>query len=303
MFEEVEWDTNKRCLFASPGLGCGTTLWEMVFLAIAFWLTALFSGFFVVFTWRKSRARYSCQDQSVLFWIFLMIWQLYHGAITFFDIPWDRLTFRLFHEALNHILIFVPMCLSILILFELLFTYRTPGANAVQFFRVLFVLFVVTFVVLGVVLSIVDVGNDKEADESLLLWCACTDLILAVFFALPAWSLLQAVTYPMVQPEDVACVRACHIGIVVYVLLFVGRIAWNGSQYFGANVAQEWLLSDRAARTDAKWVRPSPTARGLNFACVFLFDGVTSVLAMVAVYLFKKHDMMFTENPYYNRND
>jgi hypothetical protein len=190
------------------------------------------------------------------------------------------------------------MCLSVLILVELLFTYRNPGANSIAFFRILFLLFMMTFVLLGVGLSIVDVANDKDGDESLLLWRACTDLIIAVFFAIPAWTLLQAVTYPMVQREDVGCVRACYIGIVVYVMVYVGRIAWNASHYFGFNRAQEWLLSDSAMRVGHVPVQPSAGARIVNFACTFTFDGVPSVFAMIAVYLLKKHDMMFDENPY-----
>jgi hypothetical protein len=88
LFEDVEWDADKRCLYASPGLGCGK-LPEMIALAIVFWLSALVSGFFVIFTIRKSKVSRSCQDQFVLFWIFLMIWQLYHSVITFFDFAWD----------------------------------------------------------------------------------------------------------------------------------------------------------------------------------------------------------------------
>jgi hypothetical protein len=120
------------------------------------------------------------------------------------------------HEALNHILDFNPLCLSIVILLELLFTYRIPGVNAVRLFRCLFPLLVVIFVIPGIVLSIVDVGNGKEADESLLLWCACSDLITAIFFFSSYLELLPAVTYPMVEPEDVAWVRSCHIGMIVY---------------------------------------------------------------------------------------
>jgi hypothetical protein len=301
MLDDVRWDDDTRCLSAFPGLGCGK-LWEMISLAICFWISALLSAFFVHFTVRKSKSRCAFADQSVLFWLFLMVWQLYQGAITFFPIPWNRLTFRLLHEALAHVLVFIPMCLSILILFELLFTYRNPGANAISFFRRLFMMFMVTFVLLGIAMSVVDVANDRDGDESLLLWRACTDLIIAVFFALPAWSLLQAVTYPMVQPEDVGCVRACHIGIVVYVIVFLGRIAWNASHYFGFNAAQEWLLSDGAVRDWDGPVQPSVGARIVNFACALIFDGVPSVLSMVAVYLFKKHDMMFDENPYYTQD-
>jgi hypothetical protein len=155
----------------------------------------------------------------------------------------------------------------------------------------------VTFVALGTVLSTVDIDNSSDVDESLSLWCACTDLILALFFALPARALLEAVTYPMVQPEDACCVNFCKVGIAVYVLLFGGRMIWNGTHYFHGNKAQEWL--DGASENGA----PTTARRAVMFLFVLFFDFGTSVLAMISVYLFRKHDMMFNQNPYYTRND
>jgi hypothetical protein len=191
---------------------------------------------------------------------------------------------------------FIPMCLVILILFDLLFTYRNPGNTAVVFFRSLFLLFLVTFVLLGVVLGIIDLHTEADIEASIILWCACTDLMLTIFFALPARSLLEAVTYPMVQPEDVCCVNFCKVGIVLYVLCFGGRMLWNGTDYFRINKLQTWVYEQRLENG-----MPNGNARVINFTFNLLFNFGASVLAMISVYLFKKHDMMFNDNPYYTR--
>jgi hypothetical protein len=231
----------------------------------------------------------------VLFWFFLLIWQLYHGSITFFPFHWDPVSYIRYFDAANHILMFIPMCFVILLLFELLFNYRNPGTNAIAFFRWLFFLFLVTFVALGVMLSFVD--HTKTADQALSLWCACTDLILAIFFTLPAISLLGAVTYPTVQPEHACCVNFCKVGIVGYVCLFGGRMIWNGTLFFGINVAYDWIVSQF---TEDRM--PTVTRRAIAFVWVFFFDFVIAVLGMASVFLFKEHGMMFSENPYYTKS-
>jgi amino acid transporter len=183
----------------------------------------------------------------------------------------------------------------ILILFELLFTYRDPGVNAVKFFKGLFTVFLFTFLVLGLIISLIALRYKRDADRSNALWYACTDTVIAIFFTIASKALLGAVTYPMVQPQDVPCVNFCKVGIVVFVVLLSGRVIWNGTHYFGGNVMQDKLL---------EWTRPGtqlPDWRARTFIAVwyFIFDFLISVIVMIAVYLFKKHNMMFNENPYY----
>jgi hypothetical protein len=293
MSDPVPWDSAQRCINGSPGLGCGI-LWEMILLALSFWASACVSCFFIYSTIRQSSFRCFFQDHTILFWIFLTAWQLYHGVITLIDIPWTLRTFQLCHNALNHILMFIPMCLVILILFDILFTAQHAGVNAVSFFRMLFSLFLITFVILGCVLSFVDSNGENDADRSLSLWCASTDIILAVFFALPAPSLLNLITAPMREINDLKCLNLCKVGTVLYVCLFGGRALWNGSHYFGINLVQNWLVQGQSALVfdgNGNAVKPSGAARAVSFVFVFVFDLGTSVLAMGSVYLFKKHRM------------
>jgi hypothetical protein len=231
----------------------------------------------------------------------LTVWQIYRGIVTLVDFSWELRTFQIYYTAMNHILMFIPMCLVILIIFEFLFTCRDMGSSAVSFFRMLFTLFLVTFVILGVILSRVDANGENDADRSLSLWCAWTDLILAIFFALPAPTLLDVITAPMRQVDDIRCLNICKIGTVLYVALFGGRAIWNGSHYFNVNSIQKWLVESPNAvvKYGAEGAeRPSSRARALIFMFVLLFDLSTSVLSMGTVYLFKKHELTFNDPLY-----
>ena len=283
------------CKNVMPGIGCN--LPEMVTLGCAFLLAAIVSILLMIDNCRKSKSKVSILDQTVWFWIFLLIWCLYRGATLLVPFNWTLITFKICFVGLHHILLFIPMCLVILILFDLLFTYRNPGTNAIVFFRSLFILFLLTFITLGIVLSVVDLENESDPEESIALWCACTDLILAIFFVLPARSLLKAVTYPMVQPEDACCVNFCKVGILCYCAVFFIRMFYNGLHYFGWNPLQEWLNKELAKTPEI----PTGGARAVTCCFWVLFDLVPSLFALSSVYLFKKHDMMFNENPYYTR--
>jgi hypothetical protein len=287
---------SKQALCMNGYAGYECDLGELMALAILFWISGLVSILLLVFGARKSKYGCVLRDQTVLFWFFLAVWQGYRGAICFFSVPKGKSPPDMIGSTVSQLLMFIPMSLVTLNLFELLFTYRNPGTNAIVFFRGLFVLFIVVFLALGIVLSLIGLDDDSSTSKSIALWCACTNLILAIFFALPARSLLEAVTYPMVQPEDVCYVNFCKVGIVIYVLLFAGRMLWTGTDYFAINKLQVKVLKWADKNGD-----PNSRARAFNFIYHFLFDFLTSVLAMVSVCVFKKHDIMFNENPYYTR--
>jgi len=283
------------CKNALPGIYCDYP--EMILLGSLFWLSSIISIVFLVFHFKKSKSKCKFFDQTVLFWIFMILWQVYRGTVALFPFKWNPRSFVIFFTSLNHILLFIPMCIVILILFDLLFTYRNPGMNAIVFFRSLFVLFLLTFVVLGATLCFVDIGNENDPDISLSLWCACTDLVLVIFFVMPAKSLLDAVTYPMVQTDDACCVSFCSVGIVVYSVVYLLRLLWNATHFFEINFIQQWVTKESVAGGDYL----TSNVRTFVFFFVLFFDFIPSIFAIISVYLFKKHDMMFTENPYYTR--
>lgn len=286
------------CRNPMPALKCA--LPESYVLAFLFLICALVSTGFMIFHFRKSKAKIRVFDQTIVFWFFLAIWQYYRFVVTFVAFSWTQTYYNLLYSGLKHYLLFIPMCLVILILFDLLFTYRNPGTNAIFFFRSLFVIFLITFLVIGLTLGIIDSGEATDPDISLSLWCACTDLVLALFFVFPAKKLLDAVKYPMVQPEDESCISFCTVGYIVYTILFILRSLWNFLHFFDVNPLQNMETEDINRPSSEGW-KPALRLRLIHFFFDLIFDIIPSVMSMISVFLFKKHDMMFNENPYYTR--
>jgi hypothetical protein len=284
------------CENVHTGPYCGFP--EITLLGCLYCVLAVISIFLLYLTVRgilsgRQGGHGSLFNQITLFWIFLTIWQLHGAAVLLVHFDWTPITFRLCGPTLKHLLIFFSMCMMILVLFDLLFKFHNPGTNATVFFRSLFLLFLGTFIIIGVILSIFGPANESEAERSMALWCAATDFVIVIFFAMPAWSLLQAATYPMVQPEDYCCVQFCKVGIAVFVILFSGRVLWNATNFFHINYIENW---EGQAKGELDVGR-----RIINFFFSFVFDFSTAVLTMIAMFLFQKHDLMFNENPYYSR--
>jgi hypothetical protein len=269
-----------------PGPLCG--LGEITFLGVLFFLAAAVGTLLLIRSIRGAKAFDERFIQVIAFWFFIIILQLYRGLFLLVPFHWEPTTFAIWGMTVKSILIFIPMCLVIMILFDLLFRYRDPGSNAVVFFRVLFFLFLVTFIVSGVTLNATRV--DSIYESPLPLWSGATDFVLALFFVLPARKLMERVTYPMVQESDVPCVNFCRVGIVVYVLLFVGRGIWGITDYFGRNELIK-LARDRPA-TDA-------VPRVINFFYCLIFDWVVDFFAMIAVFLLREHNAQFEDGLVY----
>lgn len=295
---------NLTCLFVCPAFKC--ELWENLGLGLLFILTSILSCYYLFDNCRKTKKKCKIFDQTILYWLTLIIFLLFRGILSIAPINYNYKTVKLIFLGMHHILLFIPMCLVILILFDLLFTYQNPGTNAINFFRSLFLLFLATFVILGLALSLIDINDDDNTDPemSLSLWVACTDLILMIFFVIPAWSLLKAVTYPMIQPEDRACVNFCRVGIFLNTFIFFLRMLFNFLHYIDQNPVQDWVVRmnrEEAHYNGGKIYVPADGVRIYNFFYYLIFDFAPVVLSMIAVNLFKKHDLMFNENPYYTK--
>ena len=293
---------NLTCFYVSPAVKCG--IWENLALGILFYLAAIVSVYFLFNNCRKSKSFLKNINKTNLFWFMMIIYQLFRGTISIAPIQYNFITIKIVFLGVHHILLFIPMCLVILILFDLLFSYQNPGSNATDFFKWLFILFLVTFVGLGIALSIIDMNEESSDPEmSLSLWACCTDIILMLFFVIPAWSLLKAVTFPMIQPEDQKCVHFSRFGIFLNSTIFFLRALFNFLHYIEQNPIQNWILNQNTNSPDFNQdiLIPNGNVRAWNFCYYFIFDFLPVVLAMIAVYLFKKHDMMFNENPYYTK--
>ncbi|OHT12142.1 hypothetical protein TRFO_03793 [Tritrichomonas foetus] len=296
------FDTTRKsfvCKNVMPGLVCN--FFEMDILGSLFLLTAVFS-IYQIFIHLKSKKKF---DKSLSFWFFLLIWQFFRGITSLVYFNYDMFTFSIVFIGFRRLIFFVPMCLVILILFELLFTYRNPGTNIIIIFRWFIGVFLGTFLTLSVILSkcetSIDYSDDfndqSEPDLSLSFWGACSDLILCLFFAFPAIKLINVVTTPMVPPENAKCVNFTKIGIVVYILLFLGRSIYSATHFFNINLIQKFLNEQLNSNESANLI-----SRLISFFYYFFFELVPTVMAQIAVVLITSHQIMFSENPYYTRD-
>jgi hypothetical protein len=279
---------------------------EGLVLGIRYFLSCLLS-LTLLFHHLRERKRQqqssSTSLETICFWIVLSLWQLFRGIIRIFYFDWRALTYQLIAIGLSHILMFTAMCLMILILFNLLFAYKNPGPEATTFFRVIFIIFLITFIIVCIVmaLSITDLDNettldDIHGDSNIGLWVGATDLVIAIFFALPALQVLKAATFPEVQPNERRCVMASKVGLWLFVAVFIGRMLWNVTHFYHGNVAEKFIGNrENWAREDKKgWVRV------INVLFLIVFDIIPSVLVQIAVFMFDKHWLSFNQNPAYS---
>jgi hypothetical protein len=285
------------CRAARPAIRCD--YYEMYVLGILVFLNVIASLYSLYSYASKSQRGFTLCDHATLFWVFMAVFQLYLTIMFIAPIPWTLTSLQICRLTVSYLLMLITMCLLILILFDLLFTYRNPGTNSVIFFRYFLLIFLLVTVALGVCLSILDIKNEADVDKSLSLWAACSDLVLVIFVFLPARKLLRTITYPSVRPEEVGCIRFCWVGLTLFCVLFSGRILWNVTHYFDANVVEKFMAKDLSKGG----LRLAGGQRAVSFFFYFCFDWMTSVLAVVIVSLLKKHDLMFNENPYYSHHD
>ncbi|OHT11968.1 hypothetical protein TRFO_18346 [Tritrichomonas foetus] len=289
------------CLNAMPGLGCNYP--ESLVLGILYLFSGLVCFFLLVRDCRQSKtenhASKSVTRQVIVYWIFTMIWLFYRGILWIYPFNYNHLTFRLFHGGLNQILFLIPIAMIILILCELLYSYYNPGKSG-TFFRIIFVVFLIVFLVTGIALSFIDsdedTGDPDDAVSPLYLWGGATNLITLVFVVIPAAKLIKAVSYPVTQPEDEGCVKCSIVGIVIFSIFQITRCIYNILQHFGANFITKWYNEELFQKGGH-----SIGLRSFNFVFYLLYDLVCIWIANIGVVTLYKHDMKFADDPFYAR--
>lgn len=198
--------------------------------------------------------------------------------------------------AIDLITFFIPISIVLVIITEMFFRYRSPGHNIIVFWRILFFLFLVIFTFLGVAISFLHVDKVGERGDMIYLWQACTSLVIALFVLVPTLKLLTAISYPVIQPEDVSCVRFSRIGLFLFVGIFLAKTIFSFLVFLGVN-----KMSDRITQEihDNLRDRLSPASRAYYVTGAFVFEFVPCLLAILAVFVVRKHEIEFANDPFY----
>ncbi|OHT17383.1 hypothetical protein TRFO_41038 [Tritrichomonas foetus] len=295
------WDFNKTfvCRYATPAFGC--EIYEMVGIGAFFFGASIYSIYYFVNYNKKKKIRGKNYffDQNAFFWLTLIVWELFRFLLSLIPFPYNSSSLKIVFVGLHHIFLFIPMCFLILIVCDLLFSYRNPGTNALFFFQCLSVLFFFTFIGIAIYISFYDIDIPDDPEATLSLWAACSDLIILVFFTYPAFRLLSAIKYPMIQPDQRGCIKWHTFGIIIFDILFFLRMLYNAAHYFEINGIQKWV-NEHVNNGDFK---PDQQARIWNFFFYFLFDCIPTLISIIAVIQLNHHDAMFNENPYYTHEN
>jgi len=283
------------CKQAMPGLGCGFS--EMLGLGISFEIVAIICA---ILLYRHIKIKLVQKerifDLNVLFWITMILYLTYRGILSIFPFNYSYSSLLLVHVGINAILALIPISLFVLLVCELLFTYKNPGIQIVSFFRIVFFVFLIVFLIVGVSLSFIDI-EDYDPTSTLALWHGCTDFLVVFFVVVPAIQLISAISYPVIQPEDEKCVKWSVAGVGIFCITFLFRSVFNILHYFGVNPVTHWFQNELLIDPNM------PTKAARNFQLVFsiVFELGTSIMTMIGVSMIRMHDMKFTNDPFYAR--
>jgi hypothetical protein len=161
-------------------------------------------------------------------------------------------------------------------------TYERRNAQMISLLRVVFISFIFVLVVIAFALAYVDWPIDDVGDP-LLLWHLCLDFLVAIYVAAPAYKLISLVSFPhVINRADAHCVNFSKFGVPIFSLLFCARGIYHLLQF--SDVRD--LLETTHTNPNGP---PLLWRRIFSFIYVFIFEVLTSCLALYGVDLLHKH--------------
>jgi len=290
----LNYNKSLVCKLAAPAIGCD--YFEMYILAFLFFLVSLSCLYLIIHYFRsKMWSKTKGINFHVIYWGFMMIWSLFRSCLHLYPFPYTYKTFNLWYINVNNIIFYLTLSIVIFIICEHYFQYRNPGPGADCFFRVFLLIFLGVFLYLGVLLSYTS-GVPSGVDSSLMyLWHGCVSLLFGIFVLVPSLSLISAISYPVVQPEDASCVSKSKLIVwTSFSILFV-RSMYNILNFLGYNPILKWYFEDMNAPTDTL----SRSRRIFGFSFSFIFTFLPTLMSMLGVYVVFKHDIDFLDDSFY----
>lgn len=260
----------------------------------------------------------------MIFWFSMFFWMTYDGIVTIVPFNYSRFSYQFLFLDLDKILSLIPLSFFVLLVLEICFAWRNPDARIIIFFRVVFAVFLFVFLLTGIMLSLIEVNPSEESTDNpsanLSLWIASTDFLISIFFLFPALQLIKLVSTPIVQPEDVCCVRISKVGTAILFVLFVIKCAFNLCRYVSFDPISDWasnhdkevfnstkiqslLLINNNTSSFLLSTSPilGPLERIYRFFQFFLFNLFAAWLAIGSTLVLSSYDFKFLDESQYTR--
>jgi hypothetical protein len=190
------------------------------------------------------------------------------------------------------------MWIAVSIMSEQLFSYRNPGPARILFSRLALVLFLLTFFILGLVLSFSDVDSVGATGDVMLVWDSAMILTAGIMLVMPAVRLVRAISFPVIQKDDAPCVRYSAVMFGIVVALCIARGIWHLTIFADVNGAANSLNDDIYDRT----VNARSLSRKVRVFWVFwelIAHAVFTTAVIAGVSILLVHDIDFDREPFY----
>lgn len=283
-------DTNLQCKYFPTALGCDAPeVWTLVAVEI---LGVLLPSYFLYFYLRSSKGlRQKCFNYFIMFWSLMIISFTFKSILTIVHIKYVETLYQIVYVGLNQCAFFLSMSLIIAIIIDLLYQYQGITATLNAFFKVFYVLVLLTFLGTGVFVS---VHSTVEKDTQVYyIWHASTTILICVFAIVPALKLIQKMTYPVIQPGQICCVKASYVLMFVFVLIQAGRVAYDFLMYTPNEFWNTWY-----EYYDKNGHLPS-MAIWFIIGKTILFETISEIIICILVHSIFLYDLGFQSDNFY----
>jgi hypothetical protein len=132
-------------------------------------------------------------------------------------------------------------------------------------------------------------------------WHGTVCVFRAIFLVLPSIKLLQAISWPVLQADDIKCVRASSMILITCALINAGRGIWDVTAYFDGNMLMD-RIDDLIASAPDSADLPS-SVRAFYFVFEFIANAIYTTLLIMGVLVLRQHEKAFGDDPFYKDND
>ena len=279
------------CEISRSGVGCGYP--EMIVIGVIYIFCAIYSGFlFIRYLKLRPKDSRKCFDIQIVFWTIMISWFLYKSIIKIVPFHFSWRSFYIFGVGLNHILFLGGISLVAIIVLDQLYNYQGIDSKNAKFFKFFFAIYLLVFLVTGISISIIDDSLQTRTGSIIDIWYACSSLLIALFVILPSNKLMKVVSYPVIQPGSVVCVRVSTIFLWTFGFLFLARCVLNVLSYSG--------IDPLLRMTNKSNGKLESGGRAFLFITNLLFDIIPAIQACWIVYMLFKHDLDFQNDNLYS---
>ena len=288
------WNKSLVCKLATPALGCN--YFEMLILSILFFIISISCLFYIYLYFNsKMYSKSKIINFHMIFWIFLFIWSIYCGIIHLVPFNYSLNSYYIWFVNVNNVGFFFSLSFVIFIIFEHYFQYRNPGPGADWFFRIFLFTFLGVFLYLGIILSYTNDSNKADDYSLMFLWQSCISFLFSIFILVPSLSLISAVSYPVIQPEDLSCIQISKIIVWLSTIIFLIRSIYNFLNFLKINPILKWFFNNDKDFID----KLSNSKRIYGFFFSFIFTFLPALLSLIGVHVIFQHDIDFLDDSFY----